>query len=101
MKVIINNEKGTNPVLQNAVIWALDKKVPITLKWNNTVFDVEVWNTFLKAMWHGFAEASKSSQDWALKKRYHVEVETDGGCLYQTEVWLDEKCRGMRYVSLH
>lgn len=101
MKVIINHEKGTNPVLQNAVLWALDNKVPTSLKWGNVVFNVEVWNTFLKAMWHGFAEASKTSQGWALKKRYHVMVETDGGSLYQTEVWLDEECRGMKYVSLH
>lgn len=101
MKVYIDHEKGTNPVVQNAVLWALDEKIPVTLVFKNVVFDVEVWDTFLRAMWHGFAVASQSDSGFAMKKRYPVNVVTDGGCRYSTEVWLDEECRGMRYVSLY
>lgn len=100
MKVYINHEKGTNPVVKNAVLWALDNKVPTSLVWNNVVFEVEVWNTFLKAMWHGFAEASKTASGFALRKKYPVQIVTDRGSRYSTDVWFDEQCRGLRYVSL-
>lgn len=101
MKVYINHERGTNPVVQNAVLWALECKIPVTLVYANVVFEVEVWNTFLKAMWHGLAEASKTDSGFAVKRRYPVRVITDSGSRYSTEVWFDEECRGLRYVSLY
>lgn len=101
MKVYINHEKGSNPVVRNAVLWAIDRKVPTTLVFDNVVFTVETWNTFLKAMWHGLAEASKTDSGFAVRKRYPVHIVTDGGSRYSTEVWFDEECRGLRYVSLY
>lgn len=101
MKVYINHEQGTNPVVQNAVLWALEKKIPTSLMWGNVVFDVEVWNTFLKAMWHGYCEASKTNSGFAIRKRYPVRIVTVDGTQYSTDVWLDEQCRGLRYVSLY
>ena len=101
MKVYINHEGGSNPVIQSAVLWALDNKVPTSLMWGNVVFDVEVWNTFLRALWHGYAEASKTDSGFAMRKRYPVQIVTDTGCQYTTDVWFDEQCRGLRYVSLY
>lgn len=100
MKIYINHEKGTNPVIQNAVHWALDNKIPVTLDSGAVQFTCDVWNEFLKAMWHGFAVASEVSAGWALKKMYDVVIMTDKGSQYITQVWLDEDCRGLRYACL-
>lgn len=100
MKISINHEKGTNPVIQHAVLWALENKIPTYLMWGNVVFEVEVWNTFLKAMWHGFAEASKGSAGFEMRKKYPVWIQTDSKNTYQTSIWLDEQCRGLRYACL-
>lgn len=101
MKVYINHEEGTNPVIQNALFYALDHKIHTHLVFKQVVFEVPVWNDFLRAMWHGFSEASKISEGWAMEKKYPVRILTDGGGMYDTELWLDEECRGMHYVSLH
>lgn len=101
MKVYINYEKGSNPVVLNAKILALARKIPTYHEYECVVFKVYTWTTFLRLMWHGFAIASKDSCGFAMKKRYFVQVQTDGGNLYQTEVWLDEQSGGVRYVSLY
>lgn len=101
MKVYINHEKGTNPVIQNAVLWALDNKVPTSLLWGNVVFEVKEWFTVLNALWHGYAEASKINSGFAMRKRFPVQIVTDGGRQYSTEIWFDENCNGLRYVSLY
>lgn len=100
MKVYINHEKGTNPVIQNAVLWALDNKIPTSLVFGNVMFTCDVWNEFLKAMWHGFSEASKASHGWAMRRKYEVVIVTDKGRRYVTQLWLDENCRGLRYACL-
>lgn len=101
MKIYINHEKGTNPVIQNAVLWALDNKIHTTLLWGNVVFEVEVWDTFLRALWHGYAKASKGNSGFSMRKKYPVRIQTDTGSRYSTEVWFDEQYRGLRYVSLY
>lgn len=100
MKVYINHEKGTNPVIQNAVYWALDNKIQTSLVFGNVIFSCDVWNEFLKAMWHGFAEASKSYCGWAMRRKYDVVIVTDKGSRYVTRLWLDEDCIGLRYACL-
>lgn len=100
MKIYINHEKGTNPVIQNAVLWALDNKIPTTLVWGNVQLSCETWNQFIKAMWHGFCEASKASHGFAMRRKYDVTIVTDKGSRYLTQIWMDEDCRGLRCARL-
>ena len=100
MKIYINQEKGSNPVIQNAVLWALDNKIPMKLVFGNVQFTCETWNQFLKAMWHGFTEASKASNGWAMRRKYDVTLVTDKGNRYLTKVWLDDEYRGLHYACL-
>lgn len=100
MVISINHEQGTNPVIQNTVQAALERHIKTTLVFAMVRFEVSTFNEFLSCLWHGFSEASKVSQGWAIHKSYEVIVHHDNGVYYHCFVRLDDDYKGLRYGCL-
>lgn len=100
MVVSIQHERGTNPVVQNTIQAALERHIKTRLVFEMVRFEVGTFNEFLSCLWHGFSEASKVSQGWAMYKSYEVIVYHDNGICYHCFVRLDDDFKGLRYGSL-
>lgn len=100
MIVSISYVKGTNPVLIAACEMAIEKKFPVSLVYGNLRISVEEFQDFLTCIWHGYAEASKGSYGWAMKRRYECVVVMPNESRYNVWFQLDEDLKGIRYGSI-
>ena len=74
MIVSISYEKGTNPVLVAACDMAIERRMPVSLVCGNLRISAVEFRDFLSCIWHGYAEASKGSNGWAIERRYECMV---------------------------
>lgn len=100
MIVSISYEKGTNPVLVAACEKAIDSRMPVSMVYGNLRISAVEFRDFLTCMWHGYAEASKRSYGWAMKRRYECTVVVSNVNRYYVWFQLDEDLKGIRYGSI-
>lgn len=85
MIVSIYYEKGKNSMLVAACDSAIQRKFPVSLCFGNLRITVDEFRDFLNCIWHGFYEASRGSQGWAMRKKYYCVVMLPSGKSYH--VW--------------
>ena len=97
MIVTISYEKGTNPVLVAACEMAIERRMPVSMVYGNLRISADEFSDFLKCIWHGFAEASKGSNGWALRRRYECVVVMPNEHRYKVWFQMDEDLKGIHY----
>ena len=65
------------------------------------MFKVVDWSQFLHILWRAYSTLSMEEVSSALEGRLSVSVVMDNGNEYNTHVWFDKDCGGLRYVSLY
>lgn len=100
MIVTISYEKGTNPVLVAACEMAIERRMPVSMVFGKLRISAVEFRDFLTCIWHGYAEASKGSYDWAMKRRYECVVVMPNEKRYNVWFQLDEDLKGIHYGSL-
>lgn len=99
MIVYISYEKGTNPVLVAACEKALELKMPVSMVYGNLRISTVEFRNFLSCIWHGYAEASKGSHGWAMRRQYKCQVVIPDHGSYNVWFQLDEDLKGIHYGS--
>lgn len=99
MIVTISYEKGTNPVLVAACDMAIQRRMPVSMAFGNLRISAVEFRDFLSCMWHGYAEASKRSYEWAMRRRYECTVVVSNVNKYNVWFKLDEDLKGIQYGS--
>ena len=100
MIVSISYEKGTNPVLVAACEMAIDRRMPVSMVMGNLRISAVDFRDFLSCIWHGFAEASKGSHGWAMRRRYECVVVMPNEARYNVWFQLNEDLRAITYGSI-
>lgn len=100
MIVTISYEKGTNPVLVAACEMAIDRRMPVSMVMGNLRISAVEFRDFLSCIWHGFAEASKGSHGWAMRRRYECVVVMPNEARYNVWFQLNEDLKGITYGSI-
>lgn len=100
MIVTISYEKGTNPVLVAACEMAIERRMPVSMVHGNLRISAVEFRDFLSCIWHGFAEASKGSHGWAMRRRYSCVVVMPNEHRYNIWFQLDDDLKGIAYGSL-
>jgi hypothetical protein len=100
MIVSISYEKGTNPVLVAACEMAIDRRMPVSMVMGNLRISAVEFSDFLSCIWHGFAEASKGSHGWAMRRRYECVVVMPNEARYNVWFQLNEDLKGITYGSI-
>lgn len=100
MIVSISYEKGTNPVLVAACEMAIDRRMPVSMVMGNLRISAVEFRDFLYCIWHGFAEASKGSHGWAMRRRYECVVVMPNEARYNVWFQLNEDLKGITYGSI-
>lgn len=100
MIVTISYEKGTNPVLVAACEMAIDRRMPVSMVMGNLRISAVEFRDFLSCVWHGFAEASKGSNGWAMRRRYECVVVMPNEARYNVWFQLNEDLKGITYGSI-
>lgn len=100
MIVTISYEKGTNPVLVAACEMAIERRMPVSMVYGNLRISAVEFRDFLSCIWHGFAEASKGSYGWALRRRYTCTVVMPNEQRYNVWFQMAEDVKGICYGSL-
>lgn len=80
---------------------AMDAGIAVRFNGLWFMFKVDDWNQFLHILWHAYSTLSMEEVPSALEGRLGVSVVMDSGKEYNTQVWFDKDCRGLRYVSLY
>lgn len=101
MIVTISYEKGTNPVLVAACEKAIERRMPVSMVYGNLRISADEFRDFLSCIWHGFAEASKGSHGWAMRKRYECVVVMPDEKSYFVWFQMSDDMKGIRYGSLN
>lgn len=99
MIVYISYEKGTNPVLIAACEMAIERRMPVSMVYGNLRISAVEFRDFLTCIWHGYAEASKKSNGWAMRRRYECTVVIPDHGSYNVWFQLDENLKGIHYGS--
>lgn len=100
MIVSISYEKGTNPVLVGACEMAINRRMPVSMVIGNLRISAVEFRDFLSCIWHGFAEASKDSNGWAMRRRYECVVVMPNEARYNVWFQLNEDLKGITYGSI-
>lgn len=100
MIVSIQHEQGTNPVVNEAVLAAMDLKIKTSLVFSMVKFNVDAFEEFLRCMLRAFAFCSKISCGWAMRKSYEILVDLPDGRRYRCFLRFDEDKKGITYGSL-
>lgn len=100
MIVSISYEKGTNPVLVAACEMAIDRRMPVSMVMGNLRISAVEFRDFLTCIWHGFAEASKGSHGWAMRRRYECVVVMPNEARYNVWFQLNDDLKGITYGSI-
>lgn len=100
MIVSISYEKGTNPVLITACDMAIERKMPVSMVCGNLRISAVEFHDFLSCIWHGYAEASKGSHGWAMRRRYVCVVVMPNENRYNVWFRLNEDLKGITYGSI-
>ena len=101
MIVTISYEKGTNPVLVAACEMAIERRMPVSMVMGNLRISAVEFSDFLSCIWHGFAEASKGSHGWAMRRRYECVVVMPNEARYNVWFQLNEDLKGITYGSIN
>ena len=100
MIVTISYEKGTNPVLVAACDMAVEIRMPVSLVCGNLRIYAVEFRVFLSCIWHGYAEASKGSHGWAMRRRYGCVVVMPNENRYNVWFQLNDDLKGITYGSI-
>ena len=100
MIVTISYENGTNPVLVAACEMAIERRMPVSMVYGNLRISAVEFRDFLSCIWHGYAEASKGSHGWAMRRRYDCVVRISHEEVYNVWFQLDEDLKGIHYGSI-
>lgn len=100
MIVTISYEKGTNPVLIAACDMAVERRMPVSLVFGDFRVSVVEFCDFLSCIWHGYAEASKGSHGWAMRRRYQCVVVMPNEDRYSVWFQLNDDLKGITYGSI-
>lgn len=63
-------------------------------------FEVKDWEQFLHIVWNAYADFSRDDRGQFITDKLPVSVEYKDHT-YETKVWYDPDCKGLRYVSLY
>lgn len=99
MIVTISYEKGTNPVLVAACEMAIERRMPVSMVFGNLRITAVEFSDFLTCIWHGYAETSWGSHNWAMWRRYQCVVAMLNGNRYNVWFQLDKNLKGIHYGS--
>lgn len=100
MIVSISYEKGTNPVLVAACNMAVERRMPTSLVCGCMRISAVEFRDFLSCIWHGYAEASKGSHGWAMRRRYECVVVMPNENRYNVWFQLNDDLKGITYGSI-
>ena len=100
MIVTISYEKGTNPVLVAACEMAIERRMPVSMVCGNLRISAVEFRDFLSCIWHGYAEASKGSHGWAMRRRYTCVVVMPNEQRYNVWFQLNDDMKGITYGSI-
>lgn len=101
MIATISYEKGMNPVLVATCEAAISRRYPVSMFHGNMRITVDEFSDFLSCVWHGFADASKGSNGWAMTKRYICVVIMPDNRRYNVWFQLNDDKKGIAYGSLY
>ncbi len=99
MTITISYEKGTNPVLVAACEMAIERRMPVSMVYGNLRISAVEFRDFLSCIWHGYAEASKGSHGWAMRRRYQCVVTMPNDTRYCVWFQMDDDLKGIHYGS--
>lgn len=100
MTVSISYEKGTNPVLVAACNMAIERRMPISMRYGIMRITAVEFRDFLTCMWHGYAEVSMGSYGWAMRRRYTCVVTLSDERQYNVWFQLTDDGKNIAYGSL-
>ena len=100
MIVSISYEKGTNPVLVAACDMAVERRMPVSMVCGNLRISAIEFRDFLSCIWHGYAETSKGSHGWAMRRRYECVVVMPNENRYNVWFQLNDDLKGITYGSI-
>lgn len=78
---------------------AIERRMPVSMVCGNLRISAVEFRDFLSCIWHGYAEASKGSHGWAMKRRYECVVRISHEEAYNVWFQLDEDLKGIHYGS--
>lgn len=100
MIVSISYEKGANPVLVAACDMAVERRMPVSMVCGYLRISAVEFRDFLSCIWHGYAEASKGSHGWAMRRRYECVVVMPNENRYNVWFQLNDDLKGITCGSI-
>ena len=97
MLVVFLSAKVSSPLNSRAIAAAMAARYPIKRHYTNWYVEVPDWTSWLRCVWHAFADLSRGCNAEAMKRTYYYNVHLDNGSIYQVRVFYSTDDKGLHY----